>query len=183
MRPNILACLMIEIIILADQFSKWFVIEIILKGDLGLQQKGFWPWLITFPQDALGFVQMKITNFFNLVMVWNKGVNYFMPGDIQAAPLIMAGISCLLVIGLYIWMLRASEKTLIFGLAAIIGGATSNIWDRVRFGGVGDFLDFHIYGWHWPAFNLADSAIVLGVAVILIDSVLLEPRRKKQLAG
>ena len=58
----------------------------------------------------------------------------------------------------------------------VIGGAVGNVVDRLRLGAVVDFLDFHIGGWHWPAFNLADSAICLGVAAMLLDSLL--PRRE-----
>jgi signal peptidase II len=56
-------------------------------------------------------------------------------------------------------------------LGLIIGGAVGNIIDRLRFGAVFDFLDFHAFGWHWPAFNVADSAITVGVAVLFADSL------------
>ena len=68
-------------------------------------------------------------------------------------------------------MIKTKERPLSFGLAFIIGGAIGNLIDRIRFGAVVDFLDFHYQSWHWPAFNIADSAITLGVAIILIDSL------------
>ena len=62
------------------------------------------------------------------------------------------------------------------GLGLIIGGAMGNVIDRVRFGAVVDFLDFHALGWHWPAFNVADSAIFIGAVLLLVDGLLM-PRR------
>lgn len=63
--------------------------------------------------------------------------------------------------------------------SAIIGGAIGNVIDRFRFGAVADFFDFHIAGWHYPAFNIADSAIVLGVAYLLIDILFLDHSNKQ----
>ena len=63
------------------------------------------------------------------------------------------------------------------GLGLVIGGALGNVVDRIRYGAVVDFLDFHIAGYHWPAFNLADTAICIGAAVLLADG-LLAPRRE-----
>jgi signal peptidase II len=62
------------------------------------------------------------------------------------------------------------------GLGLIIGGAIGNVIDRVRFGAVIDFLDFHALGWHWPAFNVADSAISVGAALLLVDGLLMHRR-------
>jgi signal peptidase II len=58
------------------------------------------------------------------------------------------------------------------GLALILGGALGNLWDRLQWGGVADFLDFHAFGWHWPAFNVADSAIVVGAAILILEGFL-----------
>ena len=63
------------------------------------------------------------------------------------------------------------------GLALILGGALGNVIDRLRFGQVVDFLDFHALGWHWPAFNLADSAITVGAALLILEGVFHEKRR------
>ena len=67
-------------------------------------------------------------------------------------------------------MFRASRVWVAGALGAVIGGAVGNVIDRLRYGAVADFLDFHMGQWHWPAFNLADSAIVLGVAVLVADA-------------
>ncbi|HEX5093876.1 MAG TPA: signal peptidase II, partial [Burkholderiales bacterium] len=69
------------------------------------------------------------------------------------------------------WMLlRAPQRRLqASGLALILGGALGNLWDRLRWGAVADFLDFHAFGWHWPAFNAADSAITVGAALLIAE--------------
>ncbi len=67
--------------------------------------------------------------------------------------------------------MRADRFTLATALGAVVGGAIGNLIDRVRFGAVADFLDVHAFGYHWPAFNIADAAITIGVAMLIFDSV------------
>jgi signal peptidase II len=62
----------------------------------------------------------------------------------------------------------------------VIGGAVGNVIDRFRFGAVADFFDFHVAGWHYPAFNIADCGITVGIALLVIDGVFLEPKRSKK---
>jgi signal peptidase II len=68
-------------------------------------------------------------------------------------------------------MKKAETRLAALSLAAIIGGALGNVIDRVRFGAVVDFLDFHVLGYHWPAFNVADSAITVGAAILILESL------------
>jgi signal peptidase II len=77
-------------------------------------------------------------------------------------------------------MKRAIRLTTLIPLAMIIAGAISNVWDRVRFGAVADFLDFHYQDIHYPAFNIADCCIVLGVIALAIDGLFLDPRSPKK---
>ncbi|MCP5933988.1 signal peptidase II, partial [Klebsiella pneumoniae] len=70
--------------------------------------------------------------------------------------------------GLLVWLTRVQSRLQAAALGLVIGGALGNLVDRLRHGAVTDFLDFHVQGYHWPAFNLADSGIVLGVALLLI---------------
>jgi signal peptidase II len=119
-----------------------------------------------------------VTPFFNLVLVWNRGVSFGMLQSLGAAlPWVLAAIALAVVVGLVVWLSRTGQRPVAFGLGLVIGGALGNIVDRARYGAVADFLDFHLAGYHWPAFNLADAAICVG-AVILIADGLLAPRRQ-----
>jgi signal peptidase II len=116
---------------------------------------------------------IPITPFFNLVLGWNRGVSFGLFNTDSAIndwllPVITAGIAFSLVV----WLYRAERRRVAVGLALIVGGAVGNLIDRLRFGAVADFLDVHVFGWHWPAFNVADSGITIGAMVILADALL-----------
>jgi signal peptidase II len=123
--------------------------------------------------------QIVITSFFNLTMVWNRGVSFglFSAHDM---PYVLIALALGLVGILLVWLLRAPTKMLALALGAVIGGALGNVVDRARYGAVFDFLDVHVMGYHWPAFNIADSAIVIGVVVLCIDSMFMEPKRRNK---
>jgi signal peptidase II len=76
-----------------------------------------------------------------------------------------------IVVFLLSWLRRADRAFLAFAIGMVIGGALGNVIDRLRFGAVADFLDFHVLGYHWPAFNVADTGISVGVALIVIDGL------------
>ena len=128
-------------------------------------------WIIGWLAEPPGFVE--VLPFFNLVMVWNRGVSFGLLSDADLAPYLMAGLGGLVVIGLGIWLARVAERLLASSIGLIIGGALGNIVDRLRLGAVADFVDLHAGGYHWPAFNVADAAITVGVAVMLIDGLLI----------
>jgi signal peptidase II len=119
----------------------------------------------------------RITPFFNLVLTYNRGMSF---GLFNAGPaggglnaLLFSLAAAAIVAGLLYWLMRVTSPLLATAIGLIIGGAVGNVVDRVRLGAVVDFLDFHIGSWHWPAFNLADSAICVGVAAMLLDGLLL----------
>jgi signal peptidase II len=87
------------------------------------------------------------------------------------APYLLAGFAVLVAGMLGIWLSRVKAPLPALGLGLVIGGALGNVVDRLRFGAVVDFLYFHYAGWGWPAFNLADSAITVGVALLLLDGL------------
>ena len=120
---------------------------------------------------------IEITSFFNFVMVWNRGVSFGILGGVAPPPWLLAAVAGGVAIGLAIWLARVAERRLAVGIGLLIGGALGNVADRLRFGAVADFLDFHWGARHWPAFNLADVAITLGVAVLIIDSLLNRPEK------
>lgn len=122
--------------------------------------------------------QKEILPFFNLVHVWNRGVSFGLFNHEHSGAWILAGLSLAITALFLVWLWRVDHKGLALAIGAVIGGAVGNVIDRVRFGAVVDFLDFHVRDWHYPAFNVADSAIVLGIAYIVLDGLFFEPKRK-----
>ena len=121
-----------------------------------------------------------ITSFFNLVLTYNKGAAFsFLAGASgwQKHFLSAIGIVASLFI-VYLLARHGTQRLFSLALALILGGAVGNVIDRLAHGHVIDFLDFHWRGWHWPAFNVADSAIVCGAALLVLDE-LLRVRRAK----
>jgi signal peptidase II len=117
---------------------------------------------------------LEVTSFFNLVLVWNRGVSFGMLTSAgHAAPWLLVGLASAIAAFLVAWLWREQRPLPQTALWLVLAGALGNIIDRVRFGAVVDFLDFHLAGYHWPAFNVADSAIVIGAGLLLIDSLFL----------
>ena len=124
--------------------------------------------------------RIEVTGFFNLVHVRNTGVSFGMLQSDSAllAWLISAG-ALAITVALCVWMARAESRFVAAVLGLTIGGALGNVIDRLRFGAVFDFLDFHAFDMHWPAFNLADSAITVGVMGLLATTLLARPAGDK----
>jgi signal peptidase II len=114
--------------------------------------------------------QIKITDFFNLVKVLNPGVSFGMFNQLPQGQYIIAAVNSLIIVILLIWLYRNEKLYLTWALALIIGGALGNLIDRLQNKAVADFLDFHLFSYHWPAFNLADSAVFIGVAMLLTEN-------------
>jgi signal peptidase II len=128
-----------------------------------------------------GVRAVTILPFFNLVTVWNYGVSFGMfSTGVASTAWIFSLVAMAISIALGVWLWRSDRLLLTAALGLIIGGAMGNIVDRLRFGAVFDFLDFHAFGWHWPAFNVADSAISIGVAVLFVDSLFGDGERSKK---
>jgi signal peptidase II len=122
----------------------------------------------------------EVTGFFNLVLTYNKGAAFSFLASAsgwQDEFLTTVGIAASLFI-LYLLARHGHQRLFACALAFILGGALGNVIDRIAYGHVIDFLDFHWGGWHWPAFNLADSAIVCGAGLLILDE-LLRVRRAK----
>ncbi|MEK9684820.1 MAG: signal peptidase II [Rhodospirillaceae bacterium] len=137
------------ILIAFDQITKWWVLEILMPGPRAIE----------------------VTDFFNLVLVMNPGVSFgiFSDGDWWVR-WVLVFFACILSGVLFIWMVRTQDVFTAVGLALIVSGAVGNLIDRLRFGAVVDFLDLHYMTWHWPAFNVADSSITVGVGLLILDS-------------
>lgn len=117
---------------------------------------------------------IEVTRFFDLILTYNRGMSFglFNHGATASVALFSA-IAFVIVAGLLYWLWRTEHPLLAVAIGLIIGGAIGNLIDRLHHGAVVDFLYFHIGSWYWPAFNLADSAICLGVAAMLFDGLLL----------
>jgi signal peptidase II len=113
----------------------------------------------------------ELTDFFNLVLVFNKGAAFSFLADAPGwqTPLLVAFALAAAAIVTFLIVKNTRKGLLCAGLALILGGALGNVIDRLRFGHVVDFLDLHAGGWHWPAFNIADSAITVGAALLILD--------------
>ncbi|MBM3372894.1 MAG: lipoprotein signal peptidase [Betaproteobacteria bacterium] len=120
-----------------------------------------------------GWPPLEVTAFFNLVLVYNTGAAFsFLAGAGGWQREFFIGIA--LVVSVWIiWLLHRHPRQTLFcaALALVLGGAIGNVIDRVLLGAVVDFLDFHAAGWHWPAFNVADSAITCGAALLIWDGL------------
>ncbi len=147
-----------------------------------------WPWLVVAvvviaADQASKFAIEKtfsygdvraVTGFFNLVLTYNKGAAFSFLATAsgwQHNFLVAVGVGASLFI-LYLLARHGTQKLFAAALALILGGAIGNVIDRLLHGHVIDFLDFHWRGWHWPAFNIADSAIVCGAALLILDELL-----------
>jgi signal peptidase II len=128
--------------------------------------------------------QLSVTRFFDLVLTCNTGISFGLFNRSALGSLVFAVAAAAIVVGLLFWLSRVRGNLLAVALGLVIGGAIGNVIDRLRFDGVIDFLYFHlpvavcitggggVRNGCWPAFNLADSAICFGVALILLDGTL-----------
>ena len=146
------------LVLVADQASKWWVLEV-----LHLPQVG----------------QIVLLPVLNLTMVWNRGVTFGLLNGLGASSsLLLAAVALAVVVALIVWLRRAESRVVATALGAIAGGAIGNVIDRLRFGAVVDFIHAHAGGWSWYVFNVADAAIVCGVAALVLESLFPKPDRK-----
>lgn len=114
---------------------------------------------------------IEVTGFFNLVMAWNYGVSFGLFNEPGTQRWVLIVLSLAVSLALVVWMTREVAPATRLALGAIVGGAIGNVIDRLHWGAVADFLDFHAFGYHWPAFNVADAAIVVGAAILVLDNL------------
>jgi len=124
---------------------------------------------------------IEITGFFNLVLTYNTGVSFgLLGGDAVWKPWLLVVLAVAVSTGLFVWLRRQPDPLLAWGVGLVSGGALGNALDRLYRPGVVDFLDVHAAGWHWPAFNLADSGISIGVALMVLDGLFGTGRESKK---
>lgn len=110
---------------------------------------------------------IEVLPFFNLVEVWNTGISFGMFNQLPYGRWLLSALAMVIVLFLLRWLWLEESKITAAALGLIIGGAIGNVMDRLRLGAGADYLDFHALGYHWPAFNVTDSAIFLGVLVLI----------------
>lgn len=116
-------------------------------------------------QDSEGF--KEVTPFFNLVWTGNEGISFGMFQGLPYGKWLLSGLAFLITGFLFVWLLQTTSLLVSLALGLIIGGALGNTFERLIYGHVIDVLDFHVYGYHWPAFNITDSAIMCGVVMLM----------------
>ena len=129
--------------------------------------------LLHFHEAGCARHQEHLTNFLDLVLTCNSGVSFGILNRTGVNALVFSLAAAVVIVVLVVWLHRVRSSFLAVAIGMIIGGAAGNVVDRLRFGAVVDFLYFHLGSWYWPAFNLADSAICLGVAAMLMDGLLM----------
>jgi signal peptidase II len=140
-------------VLLVDQLTKWLIVQVVMQ-----------------PPRVV-----ELTGFFNLVLVHNPGISLGLwSGESAWKPWVLSGLALAIVTGLVVWLRRQSRTLPALAIGLIVGGAIGNAIDRWHAPGVIDFLDFHAFGWHYWAFNVADSAITIGVAFLVYDGLFLE---------
>jgi signal peptidase II len=168
---------LILLIVAADQASKWMIMQSVLPAKP--ESLDFMTWFFTrhpigiFNEGVEKYNTKTISPMLDLVMVWNRGVSFgLFDGGSSKLAVVFIGLALVVSMLLITWMVFARRRMLVLGLALVSGGAIGNAIDRIRFGAVADFIDLHVQGKHWPAFNLADSCIVLGAALLILDVML-----------
>ena len=144
----------------ADQASKWALLEIV-----GLREN---------PRN------IQVLPVFDIVMWWNHGTSFSLFRTGAAWGPYVFSIAALAIIGfLVLWLSRIASPILAAAIGAVIGGALGNVVDRLRFGAVADFFYAHLGDYGWPAFNVADSLIVVGIGILVFDGMFLSHKTDK----
>ena len=148
--PSLGVAIALAVVVL-DQASKWWIVSEVMS-----------------PPRVI-----EVAPFFNVVLVMNRGASFGLAAAGGAvAKWGLAALAVIIAGALVVWLWRNRRIWVAAALGLVIGGAAGNLADRLRLGAVVDFLDFHLAGQHWPAFNLADSAITVGVGILLVDALI-----------
>jgi len=152
-RPTLLAYGLAALVIILDQLSKFWVLSL-----FALPAKG----------------SVHVLGPFTLTMVWNKGVSFgLLRAEADLARWGLVAFSLAVAAALAVWARKIERRMLALAIGLVMGGAVGNAIDRARFGAVADFLDFKALYFPW-VFNIADSAITIGVVLLLVDSIVSE---------
>jgi signal peptidase II len=147
LRPGLLIA---AAIFTADRVTKWLAVDV-------------WNFAVH---------PIQYGRFFNFILVWNPGVSFGMfQTNAEFVQWMLATFAVGVSIALAVWLTRTNSWVLAVALGLVIGGALGNAPDRIIWGAVADFIDFHIGTWHWFVFNIADAAVVFGFGLIVLDGL------------
>jgi signal peptidase II len=148
------AMAIMALVIALDQLSKWLILDKVLIP----------------PEHS----PLTVAPFLNIVLVWNYGISFGIFSS-HRQPLLLTLMSVAIIGILLVWLYKNTSRLTAYALGSVIGGALGNVIDRLRFEAVVDFLDFHAGKYHWPAFNVADSCIFIGVVLLCGSSMFTSP--------
>jgi signal peptidase II len=148
------------VVLLLDRISKYLAVRFLIENE---------PY--------------PVMKFFNFTLAYNTGAAFSFLKDASGwQAWFFGGLAVMVSVGLLIWLKRISyqQRWLSIAIALIIGGALGNLFDRISYGHVVDFIDWYVSYYHWPVFNIADTAVCIGAVMLLIDTLFLEKSRKKE---
>ncbi len=145
---------------LADRITKWWVLNVL---------------------DLDRVRHIEILPFLDFRMVWNRGISMgLFQADGETGRWVLIVLTSLVALFLLVWLFRVQNRILAIALGMVLGGAFGNIWDRISYGAVADFVHLHAGSWSFYIFNVADSAITIGVILLLADALLLPQKQPKR---
>lgn len=150
MRRGLIVAVLVLVI---DQASKFYLVDLMARHPEGI----------------------VLTPFFNLVQVWNRGVSFGVLGSEwlgENQRWLLAALAVGVAVAMVFWLRKVTNRWETLAIGLVIGGAVGNAIDRVIYGAVADFFDFHVSGWHWPAFNVADMGISCGAVALVVVAIL-----------
>ena len=160
MTPRAAGALVALAVLVADQASKLWLLDGLKMAD---------------------HQRIVVTPFFDIRLVWNSGISYSLfPQSTEAGRWTLIAVTAAATLLLALWLWRVASRRAALGLGAIIGGALGNGYDRLTHGAVIDFCDFHVLGWSFYIFNLADTAITLGVLALIADTLLADREQRNR---
>lgn len=165
---------MIKVVRIKDRFTpaQNFIRGALLAALVVLIDQWSKTEVYTYFKQTMDMPAVKVMPFLNIVLVWNTGISFGMLANGGAwTPMLLTLLAIILLAVLIAWLVRVQDTPSLWALGLIIGGAIGNVIDRVTYGAVVDFLDFFIADYHWPAFNVADSAIFIGVVILVWQSI------------
>lgn len=158
-------------VLIIDQVSKFVLLEWVMRPS-GVTETPFFT-------DKI----VEVLPFFNFRMAWNTGISFSMFDGGGWRTYVLLALQLSITAGLVWWLRTLQGRLTLVATGLIIGGAIGNIIDRIRWGAVADFFDFHVAGWHFATFNVADSCITIGVILLLLDAVLHRDHHKAEDSG